>query len=549
MNHVNIGPSSALSSPLHNPLAHGMQLGRQLRCAGNTWHAFSPATSGFQLGVGSSSASSHAMNMAVQQAHASMIDQVREHMAPSSADSVDGGLRLIDGAQGNAMEAIFRHAADPAQAKEIYMKGNYGARMGVEDLAVVLSEIRMQGGAGEDCTKLEKSLCKMLVEDGLDDHSGFSAWHEGNCYEKVQELTAKINDKFNALPEGSDIFEAAMKREVMPAIRNYLEGQFGHLSYETWEKINSASGLISRSAAEAAERMTQSLHHQDLSGGTSELRAKANQWRVAQHWAELMRSTYNAPEAARRTGATPAAPEPASAHEPAEAEAPAPCSIKQEANPVFNPVIVIGARDADATAIRILDGKEAATPVTQLADDLPRPASQGEARATVDTVVHKSPVVVRAAPADSPESARPEHMPGQIRVEDEVDGNKRLDGTPEPPAEDVPDARQMPGASGVTFASVLDSAGFEQARQEVVQAPRLQTPVPPPLPQPVVSPLPPPALPVSHATPQASPELEIPAMSPLDEKAAGDTVTFSISQSQKLSTASRPIQVGPAYSR
>lgn len=76
----------------------------------------------------------------------------------------------------------------------------------------------------------------------------------------------------------------------MPAVRVHLEATLGYLSHATWQRIDAAGGLISTAAAQAAERMKQSLLSVEQGEPTSALRAKVNQWRVAQHCAELMRS-------------------------------------------------------------------------------------------------------------------------------------------------------------------------------------------------------------------------------------------------------------------
>lgn len=385
---VNIGLGPAFVPPMLDCLAQGLPVGEQLCGISSTGRTFSPASSGgFQLGGDYASPDAQAMQTAVREAHADMVAHASQCMMSASSDAAapQGGLRLIDNAQARAMNAIFRHADDPSQAEEIYAAGRYAARMGVEDLAVALSELRVHGAAAEECDHLEKSLCEMLIKDGLGDHSGFSAWHAGNCYDKVQRLTVAINARLDALPGKPDIFEAAMQREVMPAIRHYLEARFGNLSYATWQKIEAAGGPISRAAAEAADRMTQSLRNMDQGGGA--LRAKVNQWRVAQHWAELMRGARPTPEAAPQTAPAPPAESsgtpgatPASTHQ-ATSSAPAPYSVRQEFNPVFNPVIDIRSRDVEGTLTRILEKRGSDIAPAEMEDRLPVLQSSPSVRA------------------------------------------------------------------------------------------------------------------------------------------------------------------------
>lgn len=449
---VDIGMGPAFAPPTLDCFAQGLPVGRQLRGISSTGRTFSPASGdGFQLGGGYASPAAQAMQTTVQEAHTDMVAHASQCMASASSDDAAalqgglGGLHLIDSAQARAMNAIFRHADDPSQAEEVYAAGRYAARMGVEDLAVALSELRVHGAAAEECDRLEKSLCKMLIEDGLGDRSGFSAWYAGNCYDKVQRLTVAINAGLDALPGKPDIFEAAMQREVMPAIHHYLEARFGKLSYATWQKIDAAGGLISRAAAEAADRMTQSLRNTDQGGGAGALRAKVNQWRMAQHWAELMRGARPAPETAPQTAPAPPAESnvtpvatPASTHQ-ATSSAPAPYSVKQESNPVFKPIIVIGSRDVEGTLTPILEergndidiapaGQNDNSPPSQPADE--PPPSRGRSGAA------------------SPEEDMPDSSQGTAEMEDRLSGSD----------------------------PVLQS-------RPSVQASRIDIPVPPPLPQ------------------------------------------------------------------
>lgn len=437
MDPMSIGTGPAFIPPMANPFMSGMPVGGQMRGAGSSGRTFLPASNGFQLGRGFRSPAQQAVHAAAQEAHADMLDQVQQCMVlPQDEAQAEraGGLRLIDSAQSKALDAIFRHADDPAQADATYAAGRYAARIGVEDLAVALSELRIHGGAPEDCERMEKALCKMIVKDGLGDHSGFSAWRAGNCYDKVKKLTLEINAKLDALPNKPDIFEGAMQREVMPAIRAYIEARFGTQSYATWQKIDAAGGLISHAAAEAADRMTATMRAAEQGGGSGALRAKVNQWRVAQHWAEMMRSVETAPAQARQPVPAPAAEEVASAHGPSAtvtrpAAAPAPYSVTQTANPVFRPIIVIGGREVDGTLTRILEHDTehgALNPADIASVDDAVPTSSTRARQPVGAEHPALPVQPEDGHGDNAQTLRNAVLNNDLG-RDEVDRNHHPD--------------------------------------------------------------------------------------------------------------------------
>lgn len=562
MDPMNIGAGPAFIPPIVNPFMSGMPVAGQLRGAGSSGRSFAPASNGFQLGHGFRSPAQQAVHAAAQEAHAGMLDQVQQCMVPPQAEAQAqraGGLRLIDSAQSKALEAIFRHADDPAQADATYAAGRYAARIGVEDLAVALSELRIHGGAPEDCERMEKALCKMVVKDGLGDHSGFSAWHEGNCYDKVKKLTLEINAKLDALPNKPDIFEGAMQREVMPAIRAYIEARFGTQSYATWQKIDAAGGLISRAAAEAADRMTETMRAAEQGGGSGALRAKVNQWRVAQHWAEMMRSVDTAPAQARQPAPGPAPEEAAPAHAPSAAAAhpaaaPAPYSVTQTANPVFRPIIVIGGREVDSTLARILEhdaehGERNPADVGGADDALG--TSSARARQTVGAEPPASPTHSNDGHGDNTQGVRHAVLNNDLG-RDDVDGNHRPDRVANNAQELLPPASRPIDQVTTELDGGMPHGNSVLPLRPAVQGLRVDIPAPPPQPDSASSsasssslPATPPAsaAPATPSTPSTSlstsapPTATTPATLPQENQGVHNTVTLRsrpLSPVQKL---------------
>lgn len=474
MPYMNIGVGPAPIPPMNNPFTSGLPVAGQMCGAGSTGRMFSPASGGFQLGDGFRSPAQRAMHAAAGEAHAGMLDQVRQCMTPSLGnDNIPtGGLRLIDSAQSKALDSVLRHADDPAQAEQVYATGRYAARIGVEDLAVALSELRMQGGAPEDCERMEKALCKMIVKDGLGDHSGFSAWHDGNCYDKVKKLTEEINTRFDALPGKGDIFDGVMQREVMPAIRQYIQVNYGNQSYETWQKIDAAGGLISHAAAEAADRMTATLRAGMQEGGAGGLRAKVNQWRVAQHWAEMMRSVAaksdQAPAPVPAAAPEHAAPTTVPAAATRLAAAAAPYSVTQTANPVFKPIIVIGGREVNGALTRILEHDEATSARDGAGDTVAAPVPHAAARRTVE------------AGRPDMHAQRNEAMDNDVerRVQDQTDGGSEIRPQPEMP----PSLAQETGQARAKTDGGSPHGNAMPSTRSLAQALRVTIPSPPPLP-------------------------------------------------------------------
>lgn len=234
------------------------------------------------------------LDCAARETHKTVFDEIERDLRAARDDGLSKlseNLRVIDKAEEKALKAVFDHARNPAVVQEIFGKGQLAACYGVADIAIALSELRHNGENQEVCDNLAAELCKLVEHDGLGERSGFSAYYRDNAYGKVQKLIKKVNEKFDALPERKDIFSSVLEREVMPAIRDYLQSRLGELDSATWQKIESANGLASRAAAAAAQRMTQKLKTFERDGSHVALHAKVNQWRVAQHWAELMRAT------------------------------------------------------------------------------------------------------------------------------------------------------------------------------------------------------------------------------------------------------------------
>ena len=234
----------------------------------------------------------HQIHAAAQEAHTAAIDAIAastEGIAASEA-RLSNDTRLIDQAEASALEAISVKADKPDEFTRIVAQGTHAATIGVSDLALALSTLRIHGGAevSDDCNRLSRELCVLVMEDKLGEESGFSQWQKNNCYDKVQQLSEKIHAKLNSVVRNNklDLFTAVFYSDVMPVIRQHLETKFGSLSLATWKKVEEAKGTISDAAAKAATRVLSTF--QSPNGGTN-LHSMMNQVRVAYHWVELMR--------------------------------------------------------------------------------------------------------------------------------------------------------------------------------------------------------------------------------------------------------------------
>lgn len=234
----------------------------------------------------------HQITAAAHEAYTAAIDVIAASTegAVASKALLPNATRPIDQAESSAFEAISRIADKPEDFKRIVAQGTHAATIGVSDLALALSTLRIHGGAevSDDCNRLSRQLCMLVMGDKLGEESGFSHWQKNNCYDKVQQLSEKIHAKLDAVVRHnkSDLFTTVFNTDVMPVIRQHLEAKFGSLSLATWKKVEEAKGTISDAAAKAATRVLSTF--QSPNGGAN-LHSMMNQVRVAYHWAELMR--------------------------------------------------------------------------------------------------------------------------------------------------------------------------------------------------------------------------------------------------------------------
>ncbi|PRC93872.1 hypothetical protein [Solimicrobium silvestre] len=264
--------------------------------------------------------------------HKDVFEDLLKNWSPdsSSADSNLGGLRTIDIAESKALEAVFKHDSN---VESIYKNGSYAAKIGVANIAIALSELSHHDGNADYCVSKQKELCALIVNDKyrLGDESGFSAWKQGNCYEKVEALSKDVFTKLGD-PSQGNIFERVMGGEVMPAIRTFIESCFGPQLLKKWAGINEARGLISRPAAASIERALKTIRAtvDGASSSSARLHTRANEFRLAHHWSELMRATSLAPDQVKQTS-----PQSPLGHQPASQ----PMANNQPPSIIVSPVI------------------------------------------------------------------------------------------------------------------------------------------------------------------------------------------------------------------